>query len=50
LYPGLSETIKIVEKQMGGENRTRAGENEAVIDDEEDSDEEARFFFVILNL
>jgi hypothetical protein len=25
LYPGLLETIKIVEKQMGGENRTRAG-------------------------
>jgi hypothetical protein len=29
---------------MGGENRTRAGEKEAVMDDEEDSDEEARFF------
>jgi hypothetical protein len=45
LYPGLSETIKIVEKQMGGGNRTRAGEKEAEMDDEEDSDEEARFFF-----
>ena len=42
LYPGLSETIKIVEKQMRGENRTKAGEAE--MDDEEDSDEEARFF------
>jgi hypothetical protein len=50
LYPGLSETIKIVEKQMQGENRTRAGEKEAETDDKEDSDEEARFFFVILNL
>jgi mannose/fructose-specific phosphotransferase system component IIA len=44
LYPGLSETIKIVEKQMRGENRTRAGEKEAEMDDEEDSDEEAIFF------
>ena len=35
-------TIKIVEKQMRGENRTRA--REAEMDDEEDSDEEARFF------
>jgi hypothetical protein len=42
LYPGLSETIKIVEKQMRGENRTKAGEAE--MDDEEDSDDEARFF------
>jgi hypothetical protein len=42
LYPGLSETIKIVEKQMRGENRARVGEAE--MDDEEDSDEEARFF------
>ena len=42
--------MKIVEKQMQGENRTRAGEKEAETDDEEDSDEEARFFFVILNL
>jgi len=41
LYPGLSETIKIVEKQMQGENRTRAEEADM---DEEDSDEEARFF------
>jgi hypothetical protein len=44
LYPGLLETIKIVEKQMGGENRTRVGEKEAEMDNEEDSDEEARFF------
>jgi hypothetical protein len=44
LYPGLLETIKIVEKQMGDENRTRAGEKEVVMDDEENSDEEARFF------
>ena len=48
LYPGLSETIKIVEKQMRGENRMRAGDKEdAEMDDEEDLsdlDEEARFF------
>jgi hypothetical protein len=48
LYPGLLDTIKIVEKQMKGENQKRAGEQEeAETDDEEglsDSDEEARFF------
>jgi hypothetical protein len=48
LYPGLSETIKIVEKQMQGENRMRAGDKEEIeTDDTEelnDSDEEARFF------
>jgi len=42
LYPGPSDTIKLVEKQMRAENRTRA--EEAEMDDEEDSDEEARFF------
>jgi hypothetical protein len=45
LYPGLSETIKLVEKQMRGENKTRAGEKETELDDAEDSDEEARFLF-----
>jgi hypothetical protein len=47
LYPGLSDTIKIVEKQMKGENRKRAGDlEEAETDGEEelsDSDAEARF-------
>ena len=44
LYPGLSETIKIVEKQMGGENQIRAAEKKVETDVEEDSAEEARFF------
>jgi len=49
LYPGLSETIKIVKKQMRHESQVRAGDEEEVgmtgIDDAEElSDEEARFF------
>jgi len=49
LYPGLSETIKIVEKQMRSESQVRAGDEKEVgttgINDEEElSDEEARFF------
>jgi len=46
LYPGLSETIKIVEKQMRGENEKRIEEKEVEADEEQlsDSDEEARFF------
>jgi hypothetical protein len=40
LYPGLSETIKIVEKQMRGDNQIRTREKEV----ETDSDEEATFF------
>jgi hypothetical protein len=49
LYPGLSETIKIVEAQMRGEGQERAGDEVEVgvneTDHEEEvSDEEARFF------
>jgi len=49
LYPGLSDTIKIVEGQMRREGQERAGDEEEVdIDEihheEELSDEEARFF------
>jgi hypothetical protein len=46
LYPGLLETIKIVEKQMQGEKWIRAEEKEVEADEEQlnDSDEEARFF------
>ena len=47
LYPGPTETIKIVEKQMRGENRMRAGDEDTEMDDEEelsDLDKEARFF------
>jgi hypothetical protein len=48
LYPGLSETIKIVERQIQGESRARAGERDMedneTDDDGELSDEEARFF------
>ena len=47
LIPGLSETIKIVERQIQGESRARAGERnmeDIDTDDEELSDEEARFF------
>jgi hypothetical protein len=49
LYPGLSETIKIVEGQMRREGQGRAGDEVEVdideMDDEEEvSDEEARFF------
>jgi hypothetical protein len=53
LYPGLSETVKIVERQMVRESQTRAGEGEEVdeveveleLEDEGDlSDDERRFF------
>ncbi len=46
LYPGLSETIKIVEKRMQGEKQIRTEEKEVEADEEQlgDSDEEARFF------
>ena len=46
LYPGLSDTIKIIEKQMRGE--TQAGSQREVdmseTDEEEESDEESRFW------
>ena len=51
LYPGLSETIKIVERQIWGEAWVKAGERDVTVpeedietDDGELSDEEARFF------
>ena len=47
LYPGFSETVKIVERQIQGESRARAGEKDTEdidTDDGELSDEEARFF------
>lgn len=51
-YPGLSDTIKIVEAQMRGESQKRAGDEPDEVeigvnetdDEEELSDEEARFF------
>jgi hypothetical protein len=42
LYPGLSETIKIVEKQMQGENRMRAGDKEEI--DADDAEESTLLF------
>jgi hypothetical protein len=48
LYPGLSDTIKIVEKQMRHEGEQRAAGKEVVDSEVEDEgeldDEEARFF------
>lgn len=46
LYPGLSETIKIVERQMRGDRRAESHEEDRVAetDEEDESDEEARFW------
>lgn len=41
LYPGLSETIKIVEKQMGGDTEV---EVDVIDTDEKESDEEVEFW------
>jgi hypothetical protein len=42
LYPGLSETIRIFEKQMRGDARVEVDVNEA--DKEEESEEETNFW------
>ena len=47
LYPGLSEMVKIVERQIRGESSARAGERDMKdieTNDGELSDKEARFF------
>ena len=47
LYPGLSETIKIIQRQMGSEEQVgpQKDVNETELEDEgEETDEESRFW------